>query len=287
MTTKKKIFTLLAWLQLVISILMAALMVWGYLTYRAPIGQFVKSIEATMLAGSSLLEGTRETIEARSAYIDETGKLLIALRKTLRVFSKVVKNQQTMVPQYAESLRSASSIAMSMSGVLHHTGNDLMIARVPTGINLRHGLPKFEYHYPFKNLAATLEQNSKEFDIIGTRIAVITDTIASDGQNVGTAMNALTNQSLKMVNETFLALFILKQGLPKALEDIQVVSDNLKNLSAHVHFLSYIGIVLLTFGLLMSGWCFLHSIGALMVVKSQAFEKPAAKINAAVHLSTK
>ena len=156
-----------------------------------------------------------------------------------------------------------------------------MNLQVPNGVKIHHGDIKFKYHYPFKNLAAKLEHNSQEFKKIDINISIVRETISRDSKNLGDAAIALTDQAIKVVDETFSWLLKLKQGLPKALDDLKSLSDSLKKLSAQVHYFSYIGIVLLAFGMLMSAWCFVHSIGALMVVRSQAFEEPAQKNKAA------
>ena len=108
MTEKKgRLFTLMAWLQLIASFLLAATIIWGYLTYQSSLGQFVHSIAASVEAVSNVMARTAETIESRRDIINQSAQMLVETRKLITEFRNSADNQAKLAPQHAEGLQSA------------------------------------------------------------------------------------------------------------------------------------------------------------------------------------
>ena len=70
-------FASLAWFQLAISLLLAAVIIWGYASFQATFGQFISSLAASVGAVSTVVVRTAETVEARQDMLNETQKMLV------------------------------------------------------------------------------------------------------------------------------------------------------------------------------------------------------------------
>ena len=60
-----------------------------------------------------------------------------------------------------------------------------------------------------------------------------------------------------------------EQDLPIAMENLRATSANLRNIGEQVEMVGSIGTVLLPVGLLLAGWCFLNSLGMLLLANVQ------------------
>ena len=75
-------FALMAWLQLAISVLLAAAIIWGYTTYQASFGQVAQSVAASIKAVSDVVVRTAETVESSGILLDQSGQMLSEKGKT-------------------------------------------------------------------------------------------------------------------------------------------------------------------------------------------------------------
>jgi hypothetical protein len=96
----------------------------------------------------------------------------------------------------------------------------------------------------------------------------ISTTIANEGQGVSTEFGQLSEQTLKLLEETEKTLDGLqKRELPTAVKEMRAAAEHLRVVSKKVSDAGNIGIWIFIIGLLVSGWCFLNSLGQLMLAK--------------------
>ena len=95
----------MAWLQLATSVVLAAAIVRGYVTYQASLGQFTHSVAASIKAVSDVVARTAETVESRSVLLDQSGQMLSETGKLIKELRGVAENQVKIAPQYAEGDR--------------------------------------------------------------------------------------------------------------------------------------------------------------------------------------
>ena len=261
----------MAWLQLFVSLFLASAIVWGFISYQASLGQFVQSVSATIGAMSNVVARTAETVEARRDLLDQTGQMLVVTRNLINELRVAAENQAKMAPQYAEGIRSASTVLGKLSGPLQAIGDKLMILSVPS-IHMVGVRPVVTMSRPLEKQAQELKTSAQDLKVISESLSGISETIGRDGQKVSSAFIATSEQALKVIAEAEKALAQLKtQDLPKALADLKTTSENLRNISAQVDIVGNVGSVLLIVGLLLSGWCFLNSLGTLVLARSQSF----------------
>lgn len=250
---------------------MASAIVWGYISYQATLGQFVHSIAASIGAVSNVVVRTAETVEARRDLLDQTGQMLVVTRTLINELKVAAENQAKIAPQYAESVRSASTLVGKLGGALQSTADKLLF-EVPTDFRMEGMKPVAVMSRPLAKVAQELRANAQDINVISVGLSNISSTISRDGQNLSTALVVASAQALKVVVEAEMTLSRLKtQDLPKAIADLKTTSENLRNIRAYVDIVGSVGLVLFFVGLLLSGWCFLNSLGTLILVRSQAF----------------
>ena len=272
MKTSNKIFAILAWMQLITSFLLASAIIWGYVSYHASLGQFIQSVAASIGAVSNVVVRTAETIETRRDLLDQTGQMLVVTRNLVNELRVAANHQAAVAPQYADGLRSAADVAGKLGSSLEAMGNGLLRLSLPTGIQMQGMKPVPVMSRPLEKQAQDLINNAQNIKTISASLSGISDTIGRDGKNVSSALAATSEQALKVISEVEKTLAQLKtQDLPKAIADLRATSVNLSQLSAQVDIAGNVGLALLVVGLLLAAWCFLHSLGALMLAKSHVF----------------
>lgn len=262
-------FALMAWLQLATSIVLAAAIVWGYVTYQASFGHAVQSVAASINAISETVVRTAETVESRGVLLDQSGQMLVETGKLIKELRVVAENQAKIAPQYAEGVRHASFLIDNVSRTFQKIGNVLLTVKLPT-LGREGWKPNVSMTRPLEGPAQSLIENAQHIKVVSEGLAGVATTISSDGQNLGKAVIATSEQALKVIAEAERILGRLKtQDLPKAIENLRTTSSELSKVSAQVNVVGNIGIVLLIVGLIVAVWCFLNSLGMLMMAKAQ------------------
>jgi hypothetical protein len=108
MKGKRSLFVVLAWMQLVFSLLLAASIVWVFVNYQGTIGQVVNSVAVTVDALSTAVLRTVETVEAQKGVIDEVDKSLKSSRGLVTAARDMVRNQEKELPVYADATKTHS-----------------------------------------------------------------------------------------------------------------------------------------------------------------------------------
>jgi hypothetical protein len=122
---------------------------------------------------------------------------------------------------------------------------------------------------PLEASAGKIRTIAQEIKTLSEGMASIATSIGRDGQNLGGAVVASGNQALKVIAEAEKTLErINAQDLPKAIEELKATSQNLNVVSAQVDLLGKGGVVLLVAGLILAVWCFLNSLGFLMLANA-------------------
>lgn len=241
------------------------------MTYRASLGQFTQSVAASIAAVSNVVGRTAETLESKQSLLDQTGKTILATRNLIKELQVVVENQAKIAPQYAEGIRGASALVGSLSGTVQSIGNGMMFT-APTGIEW-HGIKPFVVmSRPLETQAQSVIIHAHNIKAVSESLLRVSVTIGRDGNNLSRAFIATSVQALKMLEETEKTLGSLKsKDLPKALVDLRVTTDNLRNVSKQVGVVGNVSEVFLIAGLLLAGWCFFNSLGLMLINSKTVF----------------
>ena len=271
MKSSTKLIVVLAWLQLIISLMLASAIIWGYTTYQSSTGQFVRSLAASIGAVSNVVIRTAKTVEDRQELLVETEKTLAITRERITELGAVTVSLAANVPKIADSIGEVATFVGKMGGSLESTGDKLMILAVPTSIHWVGMKPSVVMSHPMERQAEALKENAKELKAAGERLSGTSAFIRRDGKELALKTIATSQQAVKLIVEVERTLLRVKsQDLPKALVDLKVTSENLRDISARVDMVSNVGLILLVVGLLLAAWCFVQSLGALLLAKSHA-----------------
>jgi hypothetical protein len=266
---RNRLFALLAWLQLFVSLLLATAIVWGFVAYQASFGQFVQSVGASIEAMSKVVDRTAETVEARRDLLDQTATMLVATGNLINELQVAANNQARLAPQYAAGMKSVATEAGTLSTIFQSIGNAMLVS-VPTNIQWQGMKPILVMTQPLNKPAQELIANAQHLQVVSQTLSSVADAISHDGQNLSAAVSATSQQALKVIAEAQKTLGRLNtQDLPKALEELRATSKNLSTINAQVDIVGNVGWVLLIVGLLLAVWCFLNSLGALMLANFQ------------------
>lgn len=273
MESSNKLFAFLAWLQLVIGVLLATAVMWGYTSYHASLGLFIHSVAASIEAVSNGVIRTTETVEGSKELLDQTGQLLVVTRNLVNEFRIAAEKQAKNGPQYAAGLDTASKVTGKLANTSDSLGQKLTLLSVPTGIQLQGIKPVFVMSHPWQQEGQELKSFAADFRVASATLAAFSKTIGPDGKSLGSAVIAESEQAIKVIIAAEKTLAQIKtQDLPKAISDLKTTSANLRNISAQIDMVGNGGLILLIIGLLLASWCIVHSLGALMLVNSRAFE---------------
>ena len=276
-------FTSLAWFQLAISLLLAAVIIWGYASFQATFGQFISSLAASVGAVSTVVVRTAETVEARQDMLNETQKMLVVTRNQITELKGVTANQVKSAPQYASGLKSVSSLLSTLAGPAQSLGEKMMVISIPN-IQIVGIKPVVTMSKPFEDDGRRLKESAEQFKVVGVTLAGISESIGQDGQKLNAAFIAMSDQAIKVIDEAEKTLARLKtQDLPKAIAELKTTSENLRSISLKIDAVSNLGLIMLVIGLLLALWCIAHSLGALLLARSHAIDSVADKATKIIH----
>lgn len=83
MQKSRRLGKTLAWLQIVFSTLLAATIVWGYISFQTAPGEFTKSLGAAIIATASVISQTAETVQTKQILLDNSLEMLVSSRKLI------------------------------------------------------------------------------------------------------------------------------------------------------------------------------------------------------------
>ena len=266
-------FAALAWLQLATSLLLGSAVVWGYSNYQASLGLFLHSVAASVGAVSNVVGRTAETVDTRKELLDQTSQMLVVTRNLVNELRTAAENQTKLGPQYADGLHSASVVTGKLGNSIESLGDGLLRLSLPTGIQMVGMKPVIVMSQPMAKKGQELKDNAHEIKAISASLSGVSDAISRDAKNLSSAFIATADQALLVLTEVEKTLTRIKtQDLPKAIADLKSTSENLSRVSAQVDTVGNAGLILLIVGILLSVWCFLHSVGALMLARSGTFD---------------
>ena len=276
-------FASLAWFQLAISLLLAAVIIWGYASFQATFGQFISSLAASVGAVSTVVVRTAETVEARQDMLNETQKMLVVTRNQITELKGVTANQVKSAPQYASGLKSVSSLLSTLAGPAQSLGEKVMVISIPN-IQIVGIKPVVTMSKPFEDDGRRLKESAGQFKVVGVTLAGISESIGQDGQKLNAAFIAMSDQAIKVIDEAEKTLARLKtQDLPKAIAELKTTSENLRSISLKIDAVNNLGLIMLVIGLLLALWCIAHSLGALLLARSHAIDSVADKATKITH----
>lgn len=271
---KSKFFVFLAWTQIVLSLSLVGVLIWGYVSFQNSTGKLIHSIAASIGAVSDVVIRTAETVETRTELLDQSEQMLVVTRKQIQELQAMVKNSAALAPQMASSLRSTSQLANRLGTSLGSFGDTLVQISVPSAIQMDGLRPFIVMSRPLAVRGDELRKDAKNILEVGKGLSAASDSVARDTVNVSTSFVASSEQALNVLVEVENTLARVKsQDLPKAVKDLKFTSENLRNISEQVDLFGNVGIILLIGGLILSAWCFLHSLSALMVARTLVFDR--------------
>ena len=254
---------------MILSFAFATSIIWGYLSYQSSIGQFISSTSASIGAVSNGVLRTAESVEASKDLLDETGKMLTSTRALIIAFKTSAENHAKNAPNYAANLQTASKVSNSLGNIIESLGGKLAGLTVPSGVQIQGVKTVIIMSKPLEKNGLELEAKAGELKAVSETLALWSQTMSGEEQSLSSTIVSESAQVVKVIDAAEKSLAHLKaQDLPKAIIDLKLTSANLSKVSAQVEMVSNSGVALLIVGLLLSLWCIIHSIGALMLLKS-------------------
>lgn len=277
---KNILFAALAWFQLAVSLLLAAAIIWGYMTFQASTGQFISALAASVRDVSTVVIRTAETVEARQDMLDDAQRLLVVTRRRITELKDISATQVKLAPQYATNLKSASSTVGTVATTLQVVGEKMTKISIPN-IQMDGVKPVVSMTKPFEDQGKQLTDSAIQVKDFGLALAALSESIGQDGKKLGEVFIATSDQAIKVIDESEKTLARLKsQDLPKAIADLKATSENLRSVSTQIDLVGNMRWVTLVVGLLLAWWCIVQSVGTLLLAQSGAFGRETDKADA-------
>jgi len=254
---------MLAWLQITLSIFLAATIIWVYVEYRRPLSQILESGTAVIVSTAEVISQTAESVQKNEIILDDTLKLLISSRTLIEEIRTSTQNQTSYASKYADGVRGASSLLITAGNSVSTIGDSLMLS-FPTRFEMDGVRPTVIMTKPFEKHGKSMKSIALELKATGESGMAISTSLTKDAQNVGAAIVESSNHAINLLDNIKKSLGQLKgHDLPKAVSELRSASESLRIVSSQVEISRNIGVVLLVAGLLLTGWCFLNSISLL------------------------
>jgi hypothetical protein len=267
MKGKRSLFAVLAWMQLVFSVLLAASIVWVFVNYQGTIGQVVNSVAVTVDALSTAVLRTVETVEAQKGVIDEVDKSLKSSRGLVTAARDMVRNQEKELPVYADATKTIATSVTGTADRVQLVGERWISLKVPTP-QLDKGVPTIRDWRPFEDEGNQLVRLSVEIRKIGSAVRAVSDSLLVDASRTGKQFVLASDQLIAVIDGAEGAISRVKQvDLPLAVNDLKVTSERLKAVKSQVDSGAHVALGIMIVGLLLSAWCIVHSLGVVMLAR--------------------
>ena len=265
MYKNRKFARALAWLQLVISVLLAASIVYGYFSYRDSLGRSIDALAENIASVSTVVETTAETVQLNQSLIESTRQTIVLARVQVEDVNAIAADWAKRTPQFVDFFRTASEKVVHLGDSLNSVAEGLMFT-APTSIQMEGLRPVIVTSIPLEAYAKRLKASAQDIRDLGIGIS----STAVEGSRKVVATSATTNQLLGQLDDSEKLLARLQRNdLPKALKEMKSTSENIRTISQQVSVAGNVGGVLFVFGLLLAGWCLLNSLSIHFLTNDQ------------------
>ena len=264
---------LFAWVQMLASIALAGGVLYGYATYGAPIKQAFESFRASILSVSKVIDITAETLASREELINSTKQTLLQTRAAIEQIRRVISAQTSQAPQRAEELRAASRAIARFGELLDTWGDRLINISVPSRIEFEGLKPMVVLRRPMEPDGANFKANAKDFRTVSDGILQLSKTVEADGVQLGAAFWQLSEQTMKLLEESEKSLRgIQQQALPMAVQEMRRIASQMQSVSNELANVSSVDTTAPLIGLVFSALCFLNGACLLALASRSAGE---------------
>jgi len=265
MTRSVRIF---GWIQLVLSLFLAASIVWSYVTFRSSVGDFMQSMSHSILSASNVITKIAETIKARQLLVDDMTKTLKATRVLVSELQTSAISQGKLLPQYSGNLKYAATLSAELATGVSNLGAGMMFS-VPTKVTMEGVKPILVWTRPLAQQGVALREHAKQIRKFSDSLLSFSQTMNQDGQRLNSAFVATCAETIHLLDDAAKSIAILKrQELPDAIADLEKASLSLKDASSRVHLAEDFLLALLMVGLILSAWCFFHSVSLILLANA-------------------
>lgn len=269
MTSRGTVTLFFPMLQLLVSILLAGTILWGYVAFRAPLASTLDALTNSITSVANVIEGTAGTIGMRTELIDSTRQTLAQTRAAIELSSKAIAAQASEAPKRAEELKSASQLILRSSDILNNLANGLLQFSAPAGIDFNNGKPIVVMKRPLATFGNDLQPIAQEMRTLGEGVQHLSKTVAADGAKLAEAFSQLGAQTIQMLNESEQTLERIRdQDLPRSAKEMRDAAEHLRTATKELTAISdNLGITFLAAGLLFSAWLLLNSINTIVLAR--------------------
>jgi hypothetical protein len=218
-----------------------------------------------MISVSEVMEKVAKTIESNQDEIKNSKQTLTKSRELINTLLSATENQIKLIPQYSNTIQSASNVFVSLGNTLGQVGVGFAFS-IPS-LNTDKFPPTIQKTQPLLNEAKLLKEKGEELTSIGRELFKISSAVKNDGERIGNAYVEKAKSALIVIENIEKSLDTIQgNDLPIALKEMKGTAENLKTMSESINSgVKQIGLILFVLGLLFSGWCFVHSLSLLMM----------------------
>lgn len=260
----------IGWMQMIFSVLLAASFIWAYVTFRYSAGEFMSSMSNSILSASTVLTKIAETIKTRQLLVDDMTRTLRATRKLVFELQASAQTQGKLIPQYSDNLKYAATLSANLASGISNVGDGIMFS-VPTKVSMEGAKPILIWTRPLAQQGLELKAHGKQIKRLSDSLVSFSVMMNQDAQRLNSTFIATCSETIRLLDDVGKSVTVLnRQDLPAAIADLEKASESLKEASNRIHLTQNFSLALLVAGLILSAWCFIHSVGVIMIAKSLA-----------------
>jgi len=263
------LFKALAWLQLVLSVALAASVGWGYVQFGMPLGQSLRSAATTMVSTAKVIAMTAETVQANDKLLDDAQALMKSTRQLVEELRGTALNNAALAPKYAEGMQGVAGLLGSAANLFAALGDGLMFS-VPTRVELDGIRPIVVMTRPLELQGTAMKRTASDLKASAVGLQTLSTSIARDSQNMASAIVDTSSKAIKLLDDSeTMVKRIRSRDLPSAVAELRGAAEQLDSLSSQVDMADKLPHWLLAVGLLLGGLGFLNSLGQIRLYSLQ------------------
>ncbi len=254
---------------MLLSVVLAGTILFGYAVFRAPVATALDALSSSILSVSNVIEATAGSLASRGELINSTRQTLAQTRVAIKETSKAISGQTAQASKRAEELQDASSFLSQTSETMNRLADGLISFTAPMGIEFDGVKPLVVMKRPLEAYGKDLKPRAAELKTIAEGALNLSKTVATDGVQLGGAFSKLSEQTVKMLEESERTLEgVQNQDLPRSVKEMRETAEHLKLVTKEIASVSEnLGMLVLVAGLLFSAWLFLNSINIIALAR--------------------
>lgn len=267
MVSTRRVVRLVGWAQIVLSALLAASVVFMYVTYSTSIGRMLGNAATTLRTGADAISRVAETVRTQQETVDasiqalDAGRMLVG---EIRSAGEVLTTQ--VLPPFVVNTQKAAKSMNDASGTFKALGAKIEFL-VPTSIEMQGVKPIVVYTRPLRDQAAQMLIVGQNLQNLGKDLNDTSAVLDAQAKKMGAAVSDTSQKTVLLLDGLRGNMTRVKTlYLPGLTADLKAMETGLREMGDQLQNVEWLVRAVLIFALALAMLFACNGVFALVLV---------------------